>query len=516
MGAGTKASGPDFTAGIDAASIAEGVVVSGQAYGEPLILVRRGAQVHALHAHCNHYSGPLAEGLVVGDQIRCPLHHARFRLSDGQALAAPALGPVACYRVEQIGDRIFVRERLAAPAASAPPLQPASVLIIGGGAAGDAAAVELRRRGYSGPLTVLEAGALPPVDRTNLSKDYLGGAAPEDWLWIRPRQDYDSMKIELLTGRRVGRIDTAAKKAFLEDGSSLSFDRLILATGASALRPPIVGANHPRVCTLRTLSDAKAILAQLKPEQQVVLLGASFIALEAAASLRAHGISATVVAPDETPLQRVLGKDIGRLVQGLHEAKGVQFRLGRSAREISEQSVILDDGSELPASLVVLGVGVRPNLALAEESGLKVERGVVVDASMRSSAPGIYAVGDIARYPDAWSGEHIRVEHWVAAQRQAQIAVHDMLGIEQPTRFAPFFWSHHYDLSILYTGHAESWDAIEYYGDLQKQNALAAYRLNGRVMAVASLNRDRENLQIEAAMEANDDAALEQVLASAR
>jgi NADPH-dependent 2,4-dienoyl-CoA reductase/sulfur reductase-like enzyme len=347
----------------------------------------------------------------------------------------------------------------------------------------------------------------PPVDRPNLSKDYLAGSAPEDWIPLRGREFYSERRIDLLEQVEVTAVDVERREVRLSTGRSLRYGALLLATGAEPVRLAIPGAD--RALTLRTLADSRAIVAGAAPGRRAVVIGASFIGLEVAASLRQRKMEVTVVAPEARPLERVLGPELGDFVRALHEEHGVKFQLGRKPARIEAQGVALDDGTALPADLVVMGVGVRPRLQLAQQAGLRVDQGVLVDSTLRTSAEAVWAAGDIARFPDPRSGRPIRVEHWVVAERQGQHVARAMLGAREPYRAVPFFWSQHYDVPINYVGHAEGWDSIEIAGDVTARNCLVAYRQSGRVQAVASIYRDRESLLIEAAMERGDDAAVE-------
>jgi apoptosis-inducing factor 3 len=512
MSGETQLSGPDLAQGVPLAELADGGRLLGHSGGEPVLVVRRGGEIFAVGATCTHYGGPLAEGLVVEDAVRCPWHHACFSLRTGEPVRAPALNPVACFKVEREGDRFAVREKLAPAPPPRDAAGPASVVIVGAGAAGNAAAEMLRREGYGGPVTLVGPEPEVPYDRPNLSKDYLAGTAPEDWIPLHPREFYEERRIDLLLDVSVTALDPAAKRISLSDGRSLDYGALLLATGAEPVRLSLPGSDLPHVHTLRSLADSRAIIEKAKGAQRAVVVGASFIGLEVAASLRARQIAVTVVAPDERPLARVMGPQLGDFIRGVHEEHGVQFRLGTKPKAFGEREVELESGESLPADLVVVGVGVRPRVALAEGAGLAVDNGVLVDEYLETSVPGVFAAGDIARWPDPHSGERIRVEHWVVAERQGQTAGRNLLGRRERFDAVPFFWSQHYDVVINYVGHAAKWDAIEVAGSLAEKSATVAFRAGGRIAAVATVFRDRESLEAELAMERGDEAALESVI----
>lgn len=489
--------GPDLSLGVTLADFGGRQVLRGHVGKKAVMLVRLGDEVLAVGAKCTHYQGPLDQGLVVGDTVRCPLHHACFSLRTGEALGAPAFDPLPCWQVETEGGRFVVRERLPAPAAlsaAALPGQPRDIVIIGGGAAGFAAAEMLRRRGYGGRLTMLSADADAPCDRPNLSKDFLAGTAPEAWMPLKPADFYEKHAIGLQLGAAVTAIDRAGRRLSLAEGQSLGFDRLLIATGAEPVRPPIPGASLPHVFTLRSLADSRAIAAAAAGAKSAVVLGSGFIGLEVAAALRTRGLEVHVVSQDVRPLGRVLGRELGDFIRALHESHGVRFHMQASIAEIGAGSVRLTTGDALPADLVVLGVGVRPRTALAEAAGLAVDRGILVDERLQTAEPGIFAAGDVARWPGGEAGALMRVEHWVVAERQGQIAAENMLGAARPYRDVPFFWSAHYDATIRYVGHAGAWDAVAIDGAIAARDASVSYLLGGRVQAVATLGRDAEAL----------------------
>ena len=493
---------PDFRSGFSVRDLAQGKMALGKVDGEEVALLRRGDEFFAVGAQCTHYHGPLAEGLVVGDTLRCPWHHACFSLRTGEAVRAPALDPIACWRVERVGDKVFVREKLPEARRSEKPRKPpSSVLIIGGGAAGLAAADMLRREGYEGPLTIISADDSPPYDRPNLSKDYLAGTAPEDWIPLRSADYYADRRIDLVLGSRVSSLDVQRRRVQLESGKTYEYGALLLATGADPVRLPIAGAADSEVHYLRSFADSRAIVAKAASAKHVAVVGASFIGLEVAASLRTRGIEVDVVAPEKQPLERVMGPEVGGLIREVHETHGVVFHLGETVGRIDGRKITLSGGKTLDADFVVVGAGVRPSLELAERAGLSVDHGIAVNQYLETSAPGVFAAGDVARWPDPHSGERIRVEHWVVAERQGQVAAKNILGRSEKFDAVPFFWSQHYDLVINYVGHAEGWDTVEVDGDLSARNCAVSYQRAGRILALATISRDLQSLQTEVAME---------------
>jgi len=503
----SKPTGPDLAQGIPLDELADGGMIGGHVGEEAVLLARRGDEFFAIGSSCSHYGGPLADGLVVADTVRCPWHHARFSLRTGEAVAAPAFNPVSCWRVQKRDGKAWVSEKIEPnPQRSAAKARSATenaerVVIVGGGAAAFATAEMLRREGFAGSVTLLSADDAAPYDRPNCSKDYLAGNAPEDWIPLKPPEFYREHAIEIVLGTDVTGIDIKAHQVAIAGGHNVAFDKLVLATGAEPIRLDIPGANEPHVHTLRSLGDARAIIAHAKQAQRVVVVGASFIGLEVAASLRARELEVHVVAPERRPMERVLGREFGDFIRALHEEHGVVFHLEETVTAIEGKNVRLKGGKTLPADLVIVGIGVRPRVQLAEQAGLTIDRGVVVNAYLETSAAGIYAAGDIARWPDPHSGEPLRIEHWVVAERQGQTVARNILGRRERFADVPFFWSQHYDLPINYVGHAEKWDALEIEGDIKARDCLVRYRRDGKLLAVASIYRDVDSLKEEWAME---------------
>ena len=503
----SKPAGPNLAGGVAVDDLPDGSMLAGHVGEEAVLLARRGNEVFAIGATCSHYGGPLVEGLMVEDTVRCPWHHACFSLRTGEALRAPALSPVARWSVERRDGTLFVQSKKETPApkrkGNAAPASalPEKIVIVGGGAAGFAAAETLRGEQYQGSIVMLSNDDAAPIDRPNLSKDYLAGNAPEEWVPLRPDSFYPENGIDLRLKANVAAIDVQSREVVLADGNKISYDRLLLATGAEPVRLSIPGADLPHVHTLRSLADCRSVIEGAKSARRAVVVGASFIGLEVAASLCARKIDVHVVAPDKRPMERILGPQMGDFVHSLHAEHGVVFHLEDTASAIVGNQVKLKSGSTLEADLVVTGIGVHPRTELAEQAGLALDRGVVVNAYLETSVPGIFAAGDIARWPDPHSGEHIRVEHWVVAQRQGQTVALNMLGHREKFTAVPFFWSQHYDVPINYVGHAEGWDELTIDGDIAAKNCLLYYKRNGRTLAVASIYRDVESLTAELKME---------------
>jgi NADPH-dependent 2,4-dienoyl-CoA reductase/sulfur reductase-like enzyme/nitrite reductase/ring-hydroxylating ferredoxin subunit len=515
-------SGPDLAFGVSESEVGDGEILLGHAHGEAVLLARVGDDFFAVGATCTHYGGPLGEGILVGHQVRCPWHHGAFDVRTGEAERAPALRPLPCWTVERDGDTVRIGRRKEEAgtkelngrraATRSKEGLPDSVVIVGAGAAGTAAAEMLRRQGFQGRVTLLGAEDTDPYDRPNCSKDYLAGNAPEEWMPLWPANFYADNGIELVRGARVAAIDPKARTVKALGGREFAWDALVLATGSDPVRLPLATHNLPHVHYLRTLADSRAIIAAAERAKRAVVVGGSFIGLETAASLRARGLEVNLVAPEEHPMEKVLGPDLGRWVRSIHEEHGVVFHLGTTVANIAAKEVVLKNGTKLDADLVVVGIGVRPTLALAAWAKLGVEDGVTVDDRLRTTVPGIWAAGDIARWPDPHTGRRIRVEHWVVAERQGQAAARNIMGADQPFSMVPFFWSAHYDAVVAYVGHAEKWERTTLDGDPAAMDCTVAFHEGGRVTAAATIFRDAASLRAEQLMERDDWQALERLV----
>lgn len=485
--------------------------------GPQVLLTRQRGQVHAFAPNCPHYGAPLEKGKIVNDRLICPWHHACFRVVDGTLCEPPTLDDLPIFEVREAEGRIWVQvpastdkpeAALTAEVGGTPPATPApatdtrTFVIVGGGAAGEFAAQTLRREGFTGRVVLVSADANLPYDRTKLSKAYLAGKAKPASLLLRTENFYETQQIDLLTNTRVVGLNVAKQEVQLQGQSPLRYDQLLLAPGGTPNRlPKLPGHDLVGVLPLRTQADANALLVATQKAKQVVVIGSSFIGMEAASSLIAEGRQVTVIAQEKVPFERVLGPEIGAMFQKLHEEKGVQFATQAEVTELVGEAgrvtgVRLKSGQILPAEAVVLGVGVRPATDFLKESfTLDKDGGLVVNEYLQA-VDNVYVAGDSARFPLAATGQPARIEHWRVAQQHGQAAARNMLGHQEKFAAAPFFWTQQYGKSLRYAGHAEQWDEIVYYGDVAKQDFLAFYVLGGRILAAAGMGRDTDLLYI--------------------
>jgi len=480
------------------------------AAGETNILLARVAGNYtAVGATCPHYGAPLVEGALSGASVICPWHHACFNITTGDIEEPPALDALARYDVKIRDGRVLVSVPEAAPDRRTPPLKGRDpeddrlFLIIGGGAAGYMAAQTLREDGFRGRIRMITREDRLPYDRPNLSKDYLHGHAEPEWMSLRDGEFFAEHDIEVERSREVTRVEAAARTVTFGDGATQKYDALLVATGGVPRNLSVPGADLKNVFLLRSFADADAIIEAADRASRAVVIGASFIGMEAAYSLTECGLSVTVVAPGSVPFEKTLGPEIGALFRRLHESHGVSFRLGASVKRLEGagrvERVVLEDGESIAAEMVVVGIGVRPATAFLVGVPLDTDGGVIVDSHLRA-VEGLYAAGDIARFPDRRTCRRVRIEHWRTAQQQGRVAAHNMAGKEVEYEGVPFFWTRQFDAGLSYVGHAESWDEIIYQGDVAGHDFLAFYVKENRVLAVAGMNRDREMAAIEELM----------------
>ncbi|MBC7185860.1 MAG: FAD-dependent oxidoreductase [Calditrichaeota bacterium] len=481
--------------------LAEGVPTAVKVGDDEVLLVRMGGRVHACSGKCPHYGAPLVEGFVVGHEVVCPWHNARFDFRNGQLVAPPALDDLPTYEVEIDGEDVYV-QRAAPRRPSARVGKEKTVLIVGAGAAGEAAAETLRHEGFDGRVVMVTAEEDLPYDRPNLSKEFLAGKAKPEWLPLRSAEFYRDQRIEVLNKTRVTAIDPKGRVAHLEPGGKFPFDLCLVAPGGTPRLLSVPGAGLKGVLTLRTLSDARALVAAVEKASSVLIVGAGFIGLEAASALRSRGLQVEVVAPESVPLAPVLGDGVGRCLQDLHEEYGVRFHLGRTVQELrgngAVEEAILSDGQRLRVDVVLVGIGIVPATDFLAGTGLVEQGAIPVDSRLETKAAGIFAAGDVAAVPDPRSGVRIRVEHWAVAQRQGQHAARAMLGRAEAYQEVPFFWTRQHGVGLKYAGYGHGFDKVLYRGDLHARRFLAGYFAGGRLVAAATMGMGEEFAATEA------------------
>ncbi|MGF1535737.1 MAG: FAD-dependent oxidoreductase [Elainellaceae cyanobacterium] len=489
-----------------ASDLQPGKMIAVKAEGASILLTEIDGAVHAIGAKCTHNGADLSKGALCGDRVVCPWHNASFDVKTGDQLCPPGLDSLPSYPVTVEGDEIVVElpdepqaSRSPNMASYRPGADSRTFVVLGAGAAGTNAAETLRASGFEGRLVMITAEDELPYDRTTLSKKYLAGSASEDSLSLRSPEFYASHDIELKTGARVTAVDAVAQQLTFEEGATLGYDALLLATGGTAKMLPLNGADLKGVFKLHNHRQAEAILEAAQTAKQAVVVGGSFIGMETAASLTKQGVAVTVVSPGAEPFESLLGPEVGRLFRRVHEAQGVAFKLGTKVNQIhgsgAVEAVSTADGDRLPADLVIVGIGVQPSTAYLQQMQVSPkDKSIPVDQYLRAGE-GVFAAGDIATFPDWRTGESVRIEHWQLAAQHGRVAARNMLGQQVPFRGVPFFWTGQFDLKLRYVGHAERWDEVIIEGnveDIESPAFLAFYRQGDRILAVAGINRDQE------------------------
>ena len=365
-------------------------------------------------------------------------------------------------------------------------------VIVGAGLAGAKAAEALREHGFDGRIALIGAEPEFPYERPPLSKSYLRGESPREKARALPDEFYAEHDIDLRTGTTVERIDPGAKEAVLTSGDRVGYDRLLIATGAEPRRLSIPGSELDGVNYLRDFADADAIAARLERGGHVVVIGAGWIGSEVAASARQKGLDVTIVERADVPLEAVLGREVGELYAQVHRDQGVELLTGASLEAFEGdghvERVTLDHGRTVETDFVVVGIGVVPRAELAEQAGLSVDNGIVVDERLETSASGIFAAGDVANAFHPFYRRHLRVEHWANALNQPAVAARAMLGEPVSYDRLPYFFSDQYDVGMEYTGYATSWDEVVFRGDTVAREFIAFWLEDGRVVAGMNVN----------------------------
>lgn len=491
--------------------------------GTQILLSKIDDCFYATGAFCTHYGAPLAKGTICGEKIICPWHNACFNAIAGQQLEPPGLDSLSTFATRVEGEEVLVKlpqeisqQRTLEMANHIADSDERTFVILGAGAAGMHAVEALRQQGFQGRVIMISGANKLPYDRTKLSKGSLQGNADLDSLVFRDAEFYNRHDIELRLGSTVTKVDALDKSLTFEDGSLLNYDALLLATGGKARKLDVPGSDLANIFTVRNPEDTAAILEAISGAKKAVVVGSSFIGMEAAASLIQQGLDVTVVSPDRVPFKKILGTEVGQMFQQVHAQQGVNFVFETKASKFTGdrhvEQVILDNGTELKADLVIVGIGVELNTSYLKDIKLHdSDQSIPVNQYLQTEIADIYAAGDLARFPYAPMGESTRIEHWRLAAQQGRIAAKNMLYQYQSESksaiavdtIVPFFWSGQYNLKLRYVGHAEQWDEIAIDGNLDEPKFLAFYLRNDRVMAVAGINRDREIAVISELMRRN-------------
>ncbi len=486
--------------------LADGQMKQVKAGDTDLLLVRLDGQFYALGARCTHYGAPLATGVLHGERIICPWHHACFHARTGAHLEPPGLDHLPTFPVRVEGEQVLVELAEAVEGRRTPqlgqrdPQDARTCVVIGAGCAGAYAVEALRTQGFTGQVVWMTNGEFPPIDRPNLSKEYLAGEAPEAWMPLRDPDFYKAADIEIIP-QAVKMLDAAARTVTLANGEQLRYEVAVVAPGARPRRLAVPGAELPGIFMLRTIEDSRAIRMAAAQAHRAVVVGASFIGMEVAQSLRHLGLAVTVVAPETVPFERTLGGEVGRVLQTLHEAHGVTFRLGHTVQAFEGtdrvQQVVLDNGDRLPADLVVVGIGVQPATDFMQGVQKAPDGSILVDAYLQA-ADGLFVAGDAARFPDWRTGRPIRIEHWRLAAQHGRLAGANAAGARQPYQGVPFFWTRQFGVSLQYLGYVETWDEVVLDGDPSARKFLACYLRGDQVWAVAGMGRGYEMARLHA------------------
>lgn len=466
-----------------------------------VLLTNVDGEIHAVESACSHFGLPLEKAALDGHQLRCPFHHACFDVRDGRQLEAPGLNGIATFAVQVTEGQIYLADAPTPPALPAVTAATASpevthypYVIVGGGIAAANAVYGIREQDPTGNILLLTREELPPYDRTHVSKALMAGGKDEAAdLVLQSADFYRKMGVVLRENTTVTSLDLS-HKTIASDKGAFTYDKVLLATGGSPRAIP--GAEGHNVFTVRNAREGQALRELTEEGTRVVIVGSSFIGLETAMSLGKKTADITIVAPEELPLARIFGAEVGKYVQKLHTEAGVKFLSGHKIEKFYAEkgrvnTVELTDGTQLPVDLVVLGVGVRPATDYLKGIGLDDDGGISVDNQLAANVADTWAAGDIARYPDREGA--LRIEHWKVAAQQGRVAGRNMAGAGEPYTMLPFFWSNQQGVNFRYAGHSEAWDEILFDGRPGDADGFMAYYLKGdRVQAVLGVKRDAE------------------------
>lgn len=500
--------------------LGEGEMMEVEVEGEELLLCNIGGEFYAIRPKCTHFGGPLSEGTLRKGRIRCPWHQACFDAVSGELEEPPAIDSLPGFDVSVEDGEILVEipdnvsdSRLPEIASHEPSEDERTFVIIGAGASGHSAAESLRHFGFKGRLVMITKEDFTPYDRTQLTKIHLA-ENKRDAPLLREREFYDRHDIQIITGRKVTSLLHSDRKIKLENGDSLTYDKALLATGGKPRELKVPGSELKAVLTLRSIEDANRINSLASKSDEIVIVGASFVGMEAAGSLTERGLSVTVTAPETLPYENTLGEKIGQMYKHVHEENGVEFRLKNKVKRFegggSVDKVVLEDGTELEADLVLMGVGIEPVTDYLSDVGTGEGGSVRVDENLKVQED-LYAAGDIVRFPDPRDGQPVRIEHWRLAQQHGRVAGLNMAGEDVVFSSIPFFWTRQYGFSLQYVGHCEDWDDVIHWGDVPSRDFIAFFVEEGEVRAAAGCGNGRDMAAIAELMEAGDMPSVEEI-----
>jgi len=487
-----------------------------------ILLIKNNGKISALGANCTHYGAPLEEGVLCGEVIICPWHHACFNAETGNLVEPPARDSLPSYQVKIDGENIIVNVPEPIKQSHIPYMTKEDVgkdkrsyVIIGGGAAGNAAAQALREADYAGKIIMITQENRVPYDRPNLSKDYLQGEAQPEWMPLRSDDFYKEYGIEIKFYSKVESIDFSTKVVLLESGERVKYDKLLLAKGGIPRKLEIEGSELKNIFYLRSFDDTDKIIVASENAKSIAVIGASFIAMETAFSLHERRkVPITIIGMEKVPFEKVFGKEIGMFFQTKHEAHGINFKLNRKPIKIEgkerAESILLDNNERINVDLVIVGVGVKPatdfikNLHLEDDGSIKVDK-------YFQAAEDVFASGDIVKFPYKKMDSFIRIEHWRIAEQQGRIAGFNMAGKKVEFDDVPFFWTVQAGTSLRYVGYSAEWDEIITWGEIPSESFISFFVKDKKVHAAAGIGHDKEMAAIQCLIRNNKMPSIEKL-----
>lgn len=469
-----------------------------------ILLIKLEDKYYAHGAHCTHYGAPLEKGVLHNNVLMCPWHHACFNAKTGDMLEPPARDSLPHYEVKIVNNDVIVMLPDELPQSRKPemvkhnPEDKRNYIILGGGAAGNAAAQSLREAGYEGRITIITKEARFPYDRPNLSKAYLSGEALSEWMPLRDKEFYEGYNIDFLFSHKVEEINTDKKEICLNDNRLLMYDKILLAPGGIPKKLDIPGSECENIFYLRSFDDCNRIIDSAENISKAVIIGSSFIGMETAYHLHERKVEVTVISPDDIPFKKIFGAETGNLLRKLHEESGIKFKLNSRVQNFEGDekvnSVVLSDGEKINCDFVIVGIGVKPGTAFIKGLNLEDDGSIKVDEYLKAGED-IFAAGDVASFP--FNGSHIRVEHWRVAEQQGRTAGFNMAGRNIKYNKQPFFWTQQAGLNLRYVGHAKKWDETLTRGDVDSKEFILFLINNNKAEAAIGNNKDTEMDAIE-------------------